>query len=179
MIKRVLLVSVVFLLHTFFLEAQPSLERQPGYLHFEEFALFNEIESSMEFHIGESLLRLVANAAEYESKELASVLRKLKLIRSYTFDLSGRPQNEAEMYTEQFNRKLLGDRWDIVFRTREKDTSANIYIKEVDEKVAGLTLLSIEKDHKITVVNIVGEVNLDELSSLAQRFGFPDLNNNR
>jgi hypothetical protein len=179
MIRRLFVVSTILILSSVILKTQPLLEQQPGYLHFEEFALFKDLESSMEFQIGESLLRLVANAAEYESKELASVLRKLKLIRSYTFDLSDRPLDVLETYTEQFNRRLLDDRWDIVYRTRERETSASIYIKEVNEKVAGLALLSIETDHTVTIVNIVGEVNLDELSALAQRFGFPDINNSR
>ncbi len=157
--------------------ADAQLERQPGYLHFEEFELFKEFESSMEFHIGESLLRLVAKAAEYEGSELAAILRKLKLIRSYTFDLSARTPSEVEGHTDQFNRRLMRDRWEVVYRTRDRDSAASIYLKTIDEKVAGFALLSLESERQITVVNIVGEVNLDELSSLAERFGFPDINN--
>jgi hypothetical protein len=155
--------------------AQESPPILPGYIGLEDLDLFEEVDKTMEVEIGESMIGLVATNAENENPDFARVLRKLKRIRSYSFDLSAQERNKIDAYSEQLNSKLITEAWEIVYRLREAEGSANIYMKTVDGKAAGMTIVSIDENDQINVVNIIGDISLEDISHLAERFGFPDI----
>lgn len=155
--------------------AQDDAVILPGFVPLEKLPLFKEIETSMEVQIGESMIELVAINAEKENPDFARVLRKLKQIRSYTFDLSEIPRNQIDRYLVQINTKLLDEQWEIVYRMREPETTANIYLKTAGGEVAGMTIYSVDQSDQVIVVNIAGNISLEDISQLAERFGLPDI----
>jgi hypothetical protein len=165
--------SLIFLVQPAF--TQDESGRENGYVALEELSLFKDVETTLEVQIGESMIGLVASTAEKESPEFARVLRKLKQLRSFSFDLSATPRNKIEQYLEQLSTKLLNERWEVVYRLREPEHIANIYMKTVDGNVAGMTLYSIDQSEQIIVINLVGNISLEEISDLAARFGLPDI----
>jgi len=147
----------------------------PGYIPLEELSLFQEMEPTMEVQIGESMIGLVANNAEKDSPDFARVLRKIKQIRSFSFDLSESGRNIIDQYLEQLNTKLIDEQWEVVYRMRETDTNAYIYLKSVEGDVAGMTIYSIDQNEQVNVINIIGNISLEDISHLAEQFGFPDI----
>ncbi len=152
-----------------------ATDDNPGYILLEELPLFQEMETSMEVQIGESMIGLVANNAERESPEFSRILRKLKQIRSFSFDLAGTPRNKIDEYLEQISTRLLDEQWEVVYRMREPETTAYIYMKSVDGEVAGMTIYSIDQSEQVNVINVVGNISLEDISELAEQFGFPDI----
>jgi len=49
-----------------------------------------------------------------------------------------------------------------------------VYLMLVGDQISGLAVLSVE-DKELTVVNIVGPVDLEKLSQLEGQFGVPEL----
>ncbi len=150
-------------------------EDSPGFVPLEELPLFQEIETSMEVQIGESMIALVANNAEKESPEFSRILRKLKQIRSFSFDLTDTPRDKIDEYIEQISGKLLEEQWEVVYRMREPEATAFIYMKSDDGQIAGMTIYSIDQTEQVNVINIVGNISLEDISELAEQFGFPDI----
>jgi hypothetical protein len=58
--------------------------------------------------------------------------------------------------------------------TSKKDGSVEVYLMLVGDQISGLAVLSVE-DKELTVVNIVGPVDLEKLSRLEGQFGVPEL----
>jgi hypothetical protein len=157
------------------LYAQDEPGKPIGYVALEELQLFHDMETSLEVQIGESMIGLVASNSEKESPEFARILRKLKQLNSFSFNLSATPRNNIDGYLEQLNSKLLNEQWEIVYRIREPENTANIYMKKADGEVAGMTIYSIDQNLQVVLINLVGNISLEDISELAERFGLPDI----
>ncbi len=168
-----LLFLTIFLTGT--TNAQEDVTKLPGFVPLDGLTLFNEVETAMEVQVGESMLELVAHNAEKDNPDFARVLHKLKQIRSYTFDLSDISRSQIDQYLAEINTMLLNEQWEIVYRMREPETTANIYLKTAGDEVAGMTIYSIDRNDQVIVVNIAGNISLEDISQLAERFGLPDI----
>lgn len=106
-----------------------------------------------------------AEADEKEVKELISGLRGL-YVRNYEFKAAGQ---YAESELSQIRSQLAGPGWSRVmsFRGRGEEMSdAEFYVAREGERVEGLVVLAA-KAKEVTVINIVGSVDLDKLQRLA------------
>jgi hypothetical protein len=157
------------------LTAQEDYRSVPGYIAIEELPLFQENESSLELQIGESVIGVVARNAEKENPEFARILRKVRQIRSYSFDLSNAPRERIDQYYDQLNTSLLAAQWGIAYRMREPEATANIYTKSHEGEIAGMTIFSLDANNQFNVVNIVGNISLEDISEIAMQFGFPEI----
>lgn len=172
--RHYILLPVCSVILICFVNAQDEMPEVPGFVPLEELSLFQDMETTLEVQIGESMIGLVASGAEKDNPEFARVLRKLKQVRSFSFDLAGSPRNKTDQYLEQLNTKLVNDQWEIVYRMREPEATANIYMKTVDGNVTGMTIYSIDRHDQVIVVNLVGNISLEDISELAERFGLPE-----
>jgi hypothetical protein len=58
--------------------------------------------------------------------------------------------------------------------TSKKEGNVEVYLLMNGEEIGGLAVLSSE-DRELTVVNIVGPVDLEKLAKLEGQFGVPEL----
>ncbi len=103
-------------------------------------------------------------------REMVSGLQGI-YVRSYEFDKEG----EYDRSILNGLRSQLGPSWKkiVTVQSRNKE-NVEIYVdtREGSNKVAGLVILSAEPK-ELTIVNLVGPVDLDRLSSLEGQFGIP------
>ena len=73
--------------------------------------------------------------------------------------------------------QLRGGGWsEIIGVTSKKDgENVDVYLMSVGDQITGLAVVSLESK-EITVVNIVGPINLEKLTRLEGSFGVPYLN---
>jgi hypothetical protein len=121
-----------------------------------------------------SLLALATkflSGKDKEEQELKKVTASLKGIYVRSFEFS-----EAGAYTEadlnEIRAQLHGVEWKQIVKVKEKTESSEIYVKYDGDKVAGLLVISAEPK-ELTVVNIMGPVDLENLSALGGNFGIP------
>ena len=76
--------------------------------------------------------------------------------------------------TDPIRKQLKDDGWVrmIDVRDRRKTESVAVYSYVEDEKVAGVTVV-FEEPQELTVINIVGPVDLEALSELGSQMGLP------
>jgi len=121
------------------------------------------------------MLRLAAKflADDPDDKEVAQLVSGLSgiYVRSYTFDEKG---SYTKADVERI-RKQLGPGWSRIVSSRSRDgEDVEIWVRSKNDKVAGLVILAAEPN-ELTVVNLVGEIDIDKLSRLENQFGIPPL----
>jgi Domain of unknown function (DUF4252) len=104
--------------------------------------------------------------------DVAGLVSGLKAIsvRSFTFDKPGMySPEEVERVLEQVN--VPG--WKKVISVREKGEHVEIHMRENTED-GGLLILT-EEPQELTIVNIAGKINMDQLRQLQGHMGVPNL----
>ncbi len=111
--------------------------------------------------------------SDADARAVRDMVRTLQgiYVRSYEFDREG----EYDRSILGKLRSQLGPSWKkiVTVQSREKE-NVEIYVdsREGTDKVAGLVILCAEPK-ELTIVNLVGPVDLDRLSSLEGQFGIP------
>jgi hypothetical protein len=109
---------------------------------------------------------------EAKVKNLVTGLKGI-YVKSFEFEKEGE-YSPADV--EAIRTQLHGPGWSrMVGVISKKDgENADIYMKLDGDRVGGLVILAAEPK-ELTVVNIVGNIDIDQLSELGGHFGVPDV----
>lgn len=123
-----------------------------------------------------SMIRLAAkflggdDPQEREIRDLVNGLQGI-YVRSYEFEKEG----EYDRGLLERVKSQLGPTWKPLVTVRSKTKeNVNIMADLRGERVAGLVIISAEP-REFTVVNIVGDIDIDRLSKLEGEFGIPKI----
>jgi hypothetical protein len=132
---------------------------------------------SVDVNVDERLMKMAAkvfsdqDADERKVKKLVEGLKGI-YVRSFEFDASGQ-YTDADL--ETIRTQLRGPGWTrMVNVTSKKDGNLEVYLLFHGDMVNGLAVLHSD-EKELTVVNIVGPVDLDKLAQLEGQFGVPEL----
>lgn len=125
-----------------------------------------------------SLLRLAAkflgdDEDEVRVKKLVKGLQGI-YVRSFEFDKEG-AYSAADV--DPLRKEVTGPGWSCLVSVRSRKSggeNADVCLRLDSGKVLGLAIIATEPK-KLTVVNIVGSISLDQLSDLEGQFGVPRL----
>lgn len=124
--------------------------------------------------VDETMLGLAGQfMADEDEGDVKALLKSLRgvYVRSYEF-------SEAGMYSaddvEAIRRQLGQPGWKRLVNVREQQEQTDIYVWMKNGKPDGLAILAAEPT-RLTVVNIVGAVDLEKLRDLGGSFGIPDI----
>jgi hypothetical protein len=126
-----------------------------------------------------SMIRLAAKflGNSEDEREVRQMLNGLQgiYVRSFTFSKEG----EYDRTMLDRIKSQLGPTWKplVTVRSRHKE-NVNIMADVRGEKIYGLVILS-QEPRELTVVNIVGDIDLDRLSKLEGEFGIPKISKDR
>ena len=169
----VILVSI-FLMSAFAQKKDYSSE--PGYIDFGDLSVLESSEMVTEVIIEEHLLKMVSKMAQNEDDELASLIGGLKLIKVNAFEVSSTTADDIMKRIDDIDRALMSKNWDRIVKTKSRDESANVYIRTSDDElIVGLVVTAYEKNGDAAFVNIVGDINLETIGRLSQKFDIPSL----
>jgi len=132
---------------------------------------------SVDVNVDERLMKMASklfsdkDADEREVKKLVEGLKGI-YVRSFEFDASGQ-YTDADL--ESIRTQLRGPGWTrMVNVTSKKDGKLEVYLLFHGDMVNGLAVLHSD-EKELTIVNIVGPVDLDKLAQLEGQFGVPEL----
>ena len=140
--------------------------------------LASRAAETVEVSLDERLLRIAAKFLKSEDpdeakiKELVSGLKGV-YVRVFEFENPGEySTNDLEVIRSQLQApgwtKIVG------VRSRRDGENVDVYLKYQGDNVLGLAILAAEPK-ELTVVNIVGPIDLEKLSQLEGQFGIPKL----
>jgi len=132
---------------------------------------------TVDVNIDESLMALTTKFLsskdddERKVKELVSGLKGI-YVKSFEFENEGQ-YTDADL--ESIRSQLRNPGWSRIINARsKKDGSIEVYLMHTGTQVSGLAVLATELK-EITVINIVGPVDLEKLTQLEGEFGIPEL----
>ena len=127
-----------------------------------------------------SMLRLATkflSNGDHDERAARDIVQKLEgiYVRSYSFDHDG----EYDRGVVERVRAQLGASWKKIVDVRSRNReNSEIYINMRGEQPVGMLIISAEP-RELTVVNIVGLIDIDKLSSLEGNFGVPYISKNK
>ena len=132
---------------------------------------------TVDVNIDERLMKLASkvfsdsDADEREVKKLVAGLKGI-YVKSFEFDADGQ---YAVADVESIRSQLHGPGWTrLVTVTSRKEGNLEVYLLFNGEAVGGMAVLHTD-DRELTVVNIVGPVDLDKFARLEGQLGVPEL----
>jgi hypothetical protein len=116
------------------------------------------------------------SAEDPDEQKAAKLITNLKgiYVRSFEFDNQGAYTSaEVEELRAQFRSPL----WSKVVgvRSQREGDNVDVFFKLEDDQMAGIVIIAAEAK-ELTVVNIVGPIDVDQLVDLGGEFGIPKLN---
>jgi len=131
---------------------------------------------TVDVNIDEKMLHLTANffGNGEDEKEIKALINGLKgiYVKSFEFEKEGE-YTAADV--ELVRTQLKTAAWTkIVGVVSKKDGDIEVYLMSTNNVISGLAVLSIEPK-ELTVVNIIGPVDIAKLATLEDQFGIPDL----
>jgi hypothetical protein len=117
--------------------------------------------------------KFIEASQDPDAKELKDVVKGLQgiYIKNFEFDA---PNEYSQEDVEAIRSQLSGPGWSKIVQSRNKrqGETDEIYVLKVADKVAGVAIL-VAEPKELTVVNIVGFIDVNKLSELEGHFGIP------
>jgi hypothetical protein len=165
---------ILSLLFTFTLVAQAQDSRlQLGSLDHLAAKANQTVDVNIDGRLMKTAARLLSDK-DTDEREVKKLVEGLKGIYVKSFEF----ENEGQYSTtdlETIRTQLRGPGWTrLVNITSKKEGNLEVYLLFNGDAVAGLAVLHSDLK-ELTVVNIVGPVDLDKLAELEGQFGVPEL----
>lgn len=152
---------------------------QSGKLQLDQLdALTNRASNTLEVKLDENLMQTTVKLFSGKDPDDAAIKELLKnvkgiYVKSFSFD----KENEylpAEI--DSVMSQLRGGGWSKIvgITSKKENENVEVYLMMVADQISGLAVVSLNPK-EVTVVNIVGPINLEKLSQLEGSFGIPDL----
>lgn len=149
-----------------------NYKKHPGYVDLEFVKALGEPKTEVEIFLTPGLARLLGGLDEDE--ELESVLRKLALIKVYAFDVRSKDREWVLDKIHEMSKKLQSNKWERFINIKEEGGKTQIFIRETDKEIQGMTILSLD-NQEATFVNLVGIIDLDSIGKLSRKYDIPHL----
>lgn len=165
----------------FALLALPALAAaaEPGRLQLPDLSALSKIATqSVDISLDPSLLHLATGAIGSDSgdnnsaavNDLVKGIRGI-YVRSYTFKAPGE-YSKADV--KALRAQLLAPGWQAVVSTHDlkQGSAVDIYLLRNGDRTEGVAIIATEP-RELTIVNIVGSIDLSKLAQLQGQFGVP------
>lgn len=171
-IKTPLIALVLVIASALIAKAQDSRIQMSSLDH-----LAAKASQTVDVNIDERLMKLAVRLLsdkdedERDVKKLVAGLKGI-YVKSFEFETEGQ---FVVADLEPIRTQLRGAGWTrMVNVTSKKEGNVEVYLQFAGENVNGLAVL-VTDDKELTVVNIVGPVDLDKLAQLEGQLGVPEL----
>lgn len=139
-------------------------------------ALTAKASQTVVVNIDERLIQITGKflGNDEDDKKVKDVINGLKgiYVKSFEFEKEGE-YSVADL--ESIRSQLRNSAWNKIVNVQsKKDGSVEVYLMSNATQISGLAVLASDAK-EFTVVNLIGNVDLDKLSALEGRFSIPDL----
>ncbi len=140
--------------------------------------LANRASETVDVKLDEHLMQTTAKlfpGKDPDDAEIKEALKGIKgiYVKSFTFEKEGE-YSPAEV--DSVMSQLRGTAWNKIVTVKSKKDGDNVevYLNMIGDQITGLAVVSLEPK-ELTIVNIVGPIDLEKLTRLEGQFGVPDL----
>jgi hypothetical protein len=139
--------------------------------------LAEKANNTVEVNLDKKLLQLAAKFLDAKDPEEAKVRELVNglegvFVRVFEFD---QPGEYAASDIDAIRSQLQGWTKIVGVRSRKQGGNVDVHLKYAGDTILGLAIIAADPK-TLTVVNIVGPIDLEKLSQLEGQFGIPSLN---
>ena len=132
--------------------------------------------NTVDVSLNGSMLQFGAKFLNGKDPEEAKVQKLLNgiqgiYVKSYQFK---QPNAWSNADLDTIRNQLRAPQWSRIVGVKGHEEISEIYVRTESQKVTGVAILSA-KPTELTVVNIVGTIDINSLSDLGGQFGIPKL----
>ena len=173
LVKIILLVAFMFAITNAQDDAQ--YKNEPGYVDFSSLISFHKGDDVTEVFLDSQLLKMMSKMSGKDEPEMKNLLTGLKLVRVYSFEVPQESRTNLKDRIGDVDKKLIDKNWIRIIKVKEKEEYTNVYIKSANngDNVVGLAVISLDDGGEASFVNIVGQINMDNLGRLSDKFNIP------
>jgi len=135
----------------------------PGFAELDSPGVF-DTDKSVSLSIGPALLHFAAAHID-DDPETKALLRDLDGMRIRVYEIERNPDKVAERVASM-QAKLQQAGWEPVLLVREPGEETHLLVKLHDERILGLTLLAMDEDSEVVVINLMGEIRPQNFSDV-------------
>lgn len=175
-LRSIIVASALLALPALAVAADPARLQLPDFS-----ALSKKATQSVDISLDPSLLHLAGLAVDSDTggdandRAVGDLIRGLKgiYVRSYTFD---RPGEYSKADVKAVVAQLLAPGWQPVVSTHDLKGGSNvdIYLRRNGNTTDGVAIIAAQP-RELTIVNIVGSIDLAKLARLQGQFGVPKI----
>jgi hypothetical protein len=105
---------------------------------------------------------------QQQAKDLITGLKGI-FVRTFEFD---GPNRYSASDLEPVRKQLTAPGWSNIIMVKERNESSEVWLFNKGEQLGGIAIIAAEPN-EVSVVNIVGPIDLSALSNLTGSFGIP------
>lgn len=155
--------------------AEEPVESHPGYFSLDDLGLVDPALSSVDINLRGAMLRLVGASVLQEEPSLAALVSDLVAIRVLVTPANELRPQQVDTVLGRGAAALEKAGWQRVVKVRDADEQVHVYLREVDGQIQGMTLFVFEPNDELTLINLVGRVDVEQLAAIGQAFDIPTL----
>ncbi|MHC5113335.1 MAG: DUF4252 domain-containing protein [Planctomycetota bacterium] len=157
--------------------------RHPGYVDGSRFVEFADRDGKLiEVTLHGRLLRLLGHrAVRRHDKNLADILDGLESLQAVIAEIPNgddgtKTATRARDTVDKLGRRLVDDGWERFARVRDAQEEFLAFAHvSPREEIDGLVVMGITGGSEVLFVNIAGEIDMEAVTTLGERFGLPGL----
>ncbi len=130
-------------------------------------------KQSTDINLGPEQIQLMMGFSGEGSKELLGLGKSIELVQVRSFEFDGEGMYSLEDM-ETLRQKLKSSDFVPLISVKERKSFTEIVMRKGPKGMRGFVILSAEP-REVTVVNIVGDLDMNSLSKLTGKFGIPNI----
>ena len=145
-----------------------DITKHPGYIDLEKIKIPESAGEITDICLGPALLRMFKSFDDDD--EVANKINGLLSIRVKSFEINDEVTKQIEPIIDDIQAKLEKEKWEQLVRVKDRDERTIISMKYEKNKPVGLLIMSYKPNDEVTFANIVGHIDIEEISKLGLGF---------
>ena len=148
---------------------------QPGYLDLDRFVSENSANVKTEVFLQSNILQMAARLVRQAEPEFAKMLESIALIRVVDLDFGSTDVGSIDNRSSDLLNSMRDGSWQTLVRMRNGDERTEICMQSRHpDRIDALAIVS-GRGSRLSVVNIVGEIDLEKIVRLGEQFNIESL----
>lgn len=158
------------------LSFRAAAEPLPGQVDFGAFAPPSNGKEYVEVNVPGALISLAAKFVEKQEPDIARLLNGIKMVRVHVVGLDDNNKADLEQRVVKVRADLSGKGWERLVTAQNKGQDVSVYLKMSESSaVQGLAITVMEPSKQAVFVNIVGDIQPEQLTTLGERLNIDPL----
>jgi hypothetical protein len=152
-----------------------DLEDSPGYVDLDFIEIPDHAREVQDIDLTAMLDTIADDAHAEGDQELAEMLRMVRSVRAKFYSLEAGDEDEARKNVERVMKTLDDEDWTRLIYIKDEDETVTVSTRNLAGKIVGLTVVMFEPGEQAGFVNVVGDIDLARLMTMAGEFDLDDL----